>query len=142
MAEIDQECFPQPEDFDWSTEPTASITYDLTHDYLTVRFGEVRPSGYTPVSRDFVVGRISGTREVTGMDIYDLELAVLEEHPELTEEWKAIRPSANYEKRQDAATTAFAYRLQALAKQFVEDQTIAKMVAARAASESAAAPRD
>ena len=43
MAEIEPQRYPQPEDFLWSEEPTASITYDLTHDYLTVRFGEVRP---------------------------------------------------------------------------------------------------
>ena len=139
MAEIESKRYPQPEDFHWSEEPTASITYDLTHDYLTVRFGEVRPSGYTPVSRDFVVGRITGTREVTGMDVYDLELAVLEEHPELADDWKAIRPSVNYEKREDAATAAFAHRLQALAKQFVENQTIAKLAAARAAESPASA---
>ena len=31
-----------------------------------------------------MVGRLSGTREVTGsVDIFDLEFAVLEEHPEL-----------------------------------------------------------
>ena len=63
MAEIEPQRYPQPEDFLWSEEPTASITYDLTHDYLTVRFGEVRPSGYTRVSMDFWVGRLSGTRE-------------------------------------------------------------------------------
>ncbi len=142
MAELDQERFPQPEDFHWSEETTASITYDLTHDYLTVRFGEVRPSGYTPVSRDFVVGRIGGTREVTGMDIYDLELAVLKEHPELADDWWAIRPSVNYEKREDAATAAFAHRLQALARQFVEERAIAKRAADRAAAESSASPAD
>ena len=131
MAEIEPKRYPQPEDFRWSEEPTASITYDLTHDYLTVRFGEVRPSGYTQVSRDFVVGRLSGTREVTGMDIFDLEFAVLEEHPELADDWKAIRPSVNYEKREDAAAASFAHRLQALAKQFVEEQMIAKIAAAR-----------
>ena len=131
MAEIERRRYPRPEEFHWSEEPTASITYDLTHDYLTVRFGEVRPSGYTQVGKGFVVGRLSGTYEVTGMDIFDLEFAVLEEHPELAEEWKAIRPSVNYEKREDAATAAFAHRLQALAKKFVEEQRIAKIAAAR-----------
>lgn len=136
MAEINHERYPLPEDFHWSTEPTASMIYDITHDYLTVRFGEVRPSGYTPISRDFVVGRLSGTCEVTGLDIFDLELAVLEEHPELADEWKAIRPSVNYEKREDAATAAFAHRLQGLAKQFVEEQTIARIAAANSAPAS------
>ena len=134
MGEIEERRYPQPEDFQWSEEPTASITYDLTHDYLTVRFGKVRPSGYTQVSRDVMVGRLSGTREVTGMDIFDLEFAVLQEHPELADDWKAIRPSVNYEKREDAATAAFAHRLQALARQFVEDQIVAKMAAARIAA--------
>ena len=135
MAEVNEKHYPQPEDFHWSEEPTASITYDLTHDYLTVRFGEVRPAGYTRVSMDFWVGRNNKTREVIGLDIFDLELAVLEEHPELAEDWNAIRPSVNYEKREDAATTAFAYRLQSLAVRFVEEQRIAKMAAARAAAD-------
>ena len=134
MAEVNRKRYPQPEDFRWSEEPTASITYDLTHDYLTVRFGEVRPAGYTRVSMDFWVGRLSGTREVTGLDIFDLEFAVLEEHPELADDWKAIRPSVNYEKREDAATSAFAHRLQTLAKRFVEERRVAKMAAARLAA--------
>ena len=134
MAEVNRKHYPQPEDFRWSEEPTASITYDLTHDYLTVRFGEVRPAGYTRVSMDFWVGCDSKTREVIGMDIFDLEFAVLEEHPELAEDWKDIKPSVNYEKREDAATAAFAHRLQALARQLVEDQIIAKMAAARIAA--------
>ena len=134
MAEVNEKRYPQPEDFHWSEEPTASIIYNITHDYMTVRFGEVRPSGYTQVSRDFLVGRLSGTREVTGLDIFDLELAVLEEHPELAEDWKAIRPSVNYEKKEDAATAAFAHRLQALAKRFVEEQRVAKLAAARTAA--------
>ena len=66
------------------------------------------------------------------MDIFDLEFAVLEEYPELADDWKAIRPSVNYEKREDAAAASFAHRLQALAKQFVEEQMIAKIAAARA----------
>ena len=132
MAEVDEKRYPQPEDFLWSEEPTASITYDIAHDYLTVRFGEVRPAGYTRVSMDFWVGCDSKTHEVIGLDIFDLELAVLGEHPELADAWKAIRPSVNYKKREDAATAAFAHRLQALAKQFVEEQRIAKMSAARA----------
>ena len=76
------------------------------------------------------------------MDIFDLELAVLEEHPELADDWRAIRPSVNYEKREDAATTAFAYRLQALAKRFVEEQALAKLAEARATAESSASPAD
>ena len=132
MAEVNEKRYPQPEDFHWSEEPTASIIYDITHDYLTVRFGKVRPAGYTRVSMDFWVGCDSKTREVIGLDIFDLEFAVLEEHPELADDWKAIRPSVNHEKREDAATAAFAHRLQALAKQFVEEQTIAKIAAARA----------
>lgn len=134
MGEIEERRYPQPEDFQWSKEPTASITYDLTHDYLTVRFGKVRPSSYIQVSRDVLVGRLSGSREVTGLDIFDLEFAVLEEHPELAEDWKDIKPSVNYEKREDAATGAFAHRLQALARQFVEDHIVAKMAAARIAA--------
>lgn len=132
MAEVNEKRYPQPEDFHWSEEPTASITYDLTHDYLTVRFGEVRPAGYTRVSMDFWVGCDRKTREVIGLDIFDLDLAVLEEHPELAADWKAIRPAVNYEKREDAATAAFAHRLQLLAKRFVEEQRIAKVSAAQA----------
>lgn len=133
MAKVKGKRYPQPEDLHWSEEPTASIICDLTHDYLTVRFGKVRPAGYTRVSMDFWVGCDSKPREVIGLDIFDLELAVLEEHPELADDWQAIRPSVNYEKKEDAATAAFAHRLQALAKQFVEEQTIDRIVAARAA---------
>ena len=129
MAKVKRYPYPQPRVFHWSEKPTASITYDLTHDYLTVRFGEVRPAGYTQISMDFWVGCDSKTREVVGLNVSDLEFAVLKEHPELADDWKAIRPSVNYEKREDAATANFAHRLQAIARK-LESEQMAAMIAA------------
>ena len=128
MAKVRRYPYPKPRVFNWSEEPTASITYDSAHDYLTVRFGEVRPGGYTRIGMDFWVGCDSETREVIGLNIFDLEFAVLKEHSELADEWRAIRPSGNFEKREDAAAAAFAHRLQSIAKK-LESEQMAAMVA-------------
>ncbi len=130
MANVKRYPYPEPRVFHWSEEPAASITYDSTHDYLAVRFGKVRPAAYTQISMDFWVGCDSETREVVGLNIFDLEFAVLKEHPELADDWKAIRPSVNYEKREDAATAAFAHRLQAIARKLESEQMAAMMAVA------------
>ena len=129
MAKVRRYPHPKPRVFNWSEEASASITYDSTHDYLTVRFGKVRPASYTQVSMDFWVGCDSETREVIGLNVFDLEFAVLKEHPELADDWKAIRPSVNYEIREDAATAAFAHRLQSIARE-LESAQMAAMIAA------------
>ena len=130
MAKVRRYPYPKPRVFNWSGEPTASITYDSTHDYLTVRFGEVRPAAYTRISMDFWVGCDSETREVVGLNIFDLEFAVLKEHPELADDWNAIRPSVNFEKREDAVAAAFAHRLQSIARKLESGQMAAMMASA------------
>lgn len=130
MAKVRRYPYPKPRVFNWSEEPEASITYDSTHDHLTVRFGEVRPASYTRVSMDFWVACDSETREVVGLNIFDLEFAVLKEHPELADDWKAIRLSVNFDKREDAAVAAFAHRLQSIARKLESEQMDAMMAAA------------
>ena len=109
--------------FQW---PDASIPALLDYrrpqfDYLVVRFGQEKPAGHTSVGESVWPRYDRATGEILGMDIFDFELLLLPNHPELREGWLALRERAIANCCDGPEATAYAHRLLALTRRLTEE---------------------
>ena len=117
--------FPRPP-FRWPDENTPGLLdYRRPQfDYLVVRFGQGRqdqPACHTPLDEDIWPRYDVVTGDILGMDIFDFELLLLPNHPELLEGWQSLRERAIANCCDGPEATAYAHRLLALTRQLTEE---------------------
>ena len=109
--------------FRWPNEDVPAILdFDPPeYDLLVVRFGQERPAGHTPVGEGVWPRYDRASGEILGMDIFDLELTLLPNHPELREGWLALRERAVANCCDGPEATAYAHRLLTLTRRLTEE---------------------
>ena len=117
--------FPRPP-FQWPNEDVPAILdFDPPeYDLLIVRFGQIRqdqPACHTPLGEDIWPRYDVVTGEILGMNIFDFELALLPNHPELLDGWLALRERAAANCCDGPEATAYAHRLLALTRRLTEE---------------------
>ena len=114
--------FPRPP-FQWPNEDVPAILdFDPPeYDLLIVRFGPGRPGCHTPLNEDIWPRYDRVTGEILGMNIFDFELALLPNHPELLDDWLALRERAVANCCDGPEATAYAHRLLALTRRLTEE---------------------
>ena len=91
------------------------------YDLLVVRFGVIGPGCHTSIPEGIWPRYDRVTGEVIGMNIFDFELLLLPNHPELREGWLALRERAIANCCDGPEATAYAHRLLALTRRLTEE---------------------
>ena len=109
--------------FQWPNEDVPAILdFDPPeYDLLVVRFGPGRPSCHTPLNEGIWPRYDRVTGEILGMNIFDFELALLPNHPELLDGWLPLRERAVANCCDGPEATAYAHRLLALTRRLTEE---------------------
>ena len=114
--------FPMPP-FQWPDANTPGLLdYRRPQfDYLVVRFGPEGPGSHTSIPESIWPRYDRVTGEILGMDIFDFELLLLPNHPELRDGWLALRERAIANCCDGPEATAYAHRLLALTRRLTEE---------------------
>ena len=117
--------FPMPP-FRWPEANTpALLDYRRPQfDYLVVRFGwerQEQPACHTSIPESIWPRYDVVTGDILGMDIFDFELLLLPNHPDLREGWLALRERAIANCCDGPEATAYAHRLLALTRRLTEE---------------------